>query len=43
MGVERFVAHVGPANAASEAVTRRAGMTPTEDVRDGERRWELSP
>jgi RimJ/RimL family protein N-acetyltransferase len=35
------VAHIDPANAASEAVARRLGMTPGAARADGERRWSL--
>ena len=38
--VRRFVAHIDPANAGSEAVARRLGMAPSDFVRaDGEVRW----
>ena len=39
LGVERLVAFVAPANAASAAVARAAGLEPTAHVRDGEVRW----
>jgi len=42
-GVERFFAHIDPANAASEGVARRVGMVSTGVARDdGEVRWELA-
>lgn len=39
-GVPWVVAHIHPDHAASEAVARRCGLTPTEQWHDGERRWE---
>jgi RimJ/RimL family protein N-acetyltransferase len=39
-GVTCVVAHVHPEHAASEAVARRCGLTPTDEYLDGERRWE---
>jgi RimJ/RimL family protein N-acetyltransferase len=41
-GVSSVVAHVHPDHAASEAVARSCGLTPTEELHDGERRWELT-
>jgi RimJ/RimL family protein N-acetyltransferase len=38
-GVVDVVAHVHPDHAASEAVARRAGLSPTDTFHDGERRW----
>jgi RimJ/RimL family protein N-acetyltransferase len=38
-GVERFLAHIGPANVASTGVARRLGMEATDVVKDGEVRW----
>ena len=38
-GVGRVTAHIHPRHAASQAVARRAGLTPTEEVHDGEQRW----
>ncbi|SFO20088.1 Protein N-acetyltransferase, RimJ/RimL family [Geodermatophilus obscurus] len=38
-GVGRFGAWVHPGHAASGAVARRCGLTPTGEVRDGEVRW----
>ena len=40
-GVVDVVAHVHPDHAASEAVARRAGLSPTATVHDGEREWAL--
>ncbi|MFJ8131395.1 GNAT family N-acetyltransferase [Streptomyces hydrogenans] len=34
------VAHVHPGHAASGAVARAAGLVPTDEVQDGEVRWE---
>jgi len=39
-GVPCVVAHIHPDHAASEAVARRCGLTPTDEWHDGERRWE---
>ncbi|MFF1509131.1 GNAT family N-acetyltransferase [Streptomyces sp. NPDC058326] len=39
-GVRTLVAHVHPDHAASAAVARAAGLTPTDIVEDGEIRWE---
>lgn len=39
-GAVEVIAHVHPEHAASEAVARRCGLSPTEDFVDGERRWE---
>ncbi|MFF3842444.1 GNAT family N-acetyltransferase [Streptomyces sp. NPDC001930] len=39
-GVRTIVAHVHPDHAASAAVARAAGLTPTDRVEDGEIRWE---
>jgi RimJ/RimL family protein N-acetyltransferase len=38
-GITRLAANIGPANAASEAVARRIGMSPTAEMHDGERVW----
>ncbi|WP_248783737.1 GNAT family N-acetyltransferase [Actinoalloteichus caeruleus] len=38
-GVRRFSATIHPAHRASERVAMAAGLTPTEDVVDGERVW----
>lgn len=38
-GVARFTAHVHPEHAASSAVARALGLTPTDVVVDGETRW----
>ena len=40
-GVVEVVAHVHPDHAASEAVARRAGLSPTGRTHDGEREWAL--
>ena len=37
------IAHIDPANAASEAVARKLGMQPGPAREDGERRWEFRP
>lgn len=42
-GVRDVVAHVHPDHAASAAVARRAGLSPTDTFHDGERRWALHP
>jgi RimJ/RimL family protein N-acetyltransferase len=39
-GVELVVAHADPGHAASIAVARALGLQPTEQVVDGEVRWE---
>ncbi len=39
-GVERFVAHVHPAHAASQSVARKLGLHPTPLIEDGEVRWQ---
>jgi RimJ/RimL family protein N-acetyltransferase len=41
-GVTVVVAHVHPDHAASEAVARRAGLSPTDVMAHGERRWQLA-
>jgi RimJ/RimL family protein N-acetyltransferase len=38
-GVSGFTAHIAPAHAASNAVARRLGMSPTDQVDDGEVLW----
>jgi RimJ/RimL family protein N-acetyltransferase len=38
-GVTEVIAHIAPGHHASEAVARRVGLSPTERVVDGERRW----
>lgn len=38
-GVRTLVAHVHPDHAASEAVASAAGLAPTGEWEDGERRW----
>ena len=39
-GVEVVVAHVHPEHQASMAVARAIGLAPTDEVVDGEVRWE---
>jgi len=41
MGVKRISASIHPNNLASAAVAARAGLEPTDDIRDGERVWRL--
>jgi RimJ/RimL family protein N-acetyltransferase len=41
--VQTIVAHVHPGHLASAAVAAAAGLTPTDEEQDGERRWRLSP
>ncbi|TVP33659.1 GCN5 family acetyltransferase [Streptomyces griseus subsp. griseus] len=38
-GVRELVAHIHPGHAASEAVAEAAGLRPTGEWEDGERRW----
>ncbi|MFG2886874.1 GNAT family N-acetyltransferase [Streptomyces sp. NPDC048297] len=40
--VHTVVAHVHPDHHASAAIATRAGLTPTDDERDGETRWQLT-
>lgn len=40
-GVRTVVAHVHPRHKASAAVARTAGLAATDEVQDGEIRWEL--
>jgi RimJ/RimL family protein N-acetyltransferase len=40
--VRELVAHVNPDHAASRAVAARLGFQPTESIKNGEVRWELS-
>jgi RimJ/RimL family protein N-acetyltransferase len=40
--VHTVVAHIHPEHAASAAVARAAGLEPTDEEHDGERRWRLS-
>ncbi|MGW0332119.1 GNAT family N-acetyltransferase [Streptomyces sp. NPDC003011] len=40
--VRTVVAHIHPGHLASAAVARAAGLAPTEDEQDGERRWRLA-
>ncbi|HEY7145052.1 MAG TPA: GNAT family N-acetyltransferase [Streptosporangiaceae bacterium] len=37
------VAHIHPAHLASQRVARAAGLSPTDEVHDGEVRWVTSP
>jgi RimJ/RimL family protein N-acetyltransferase len=37
------IAHVHPGHLASQGVARAAGLSPTEDVHDGEVRWAVTP
>ena len=39
--VSTVVAHIHPCHLASAAVAAAAGLTPTADWHDGERRWQL--
>jgi RimJ/RimL family protein N-acetyltransferase len=41
-GIQTFVAHVNPDHEASKAVAARLGFHPTESIKNGEVRWELS-
>ncbi|SCF68065.1 Protein N-acetyltransferase, RimJ/RimL family [Streptomyces sp. Cmuel-A718b] len=41
-GVRELVAHIHPDHAASAAVALAAGLGPTEEWEDGERRWAAS-
>jgi RimJ/RimL family protein N-acetyltransferase len=36
-------AHIHPAHLASQRVARAAGLSPSEEIRDGEVRWVTSP
>lgn len=36
------LAHIHPEHPASESVARAAGLAPTDEEQDGERRWRLS-
>jgi RimJ/RimL family protein N-acetyltransferase len=40
--LRELVAHVNPDHAASRAVAARLGFQPTESIKNGEVRWELS-
>ncbi|MFJ4788858.1 GNAT family N-acetyltransferase [Streptomyces sp. NPDC088794] len=40
--VRTAIAHIHPAHLASEAVARAAGLQPTAEEQDGERRWRLA-
>ena len=37
------IAHINPAHLASQRVARAAGLSPTDEVHDGEVRWVTSP
>jgi RimJ/RimL family protein N-acetyltransferase len=39
--VRTVIAHIHPGHAASAAVAAAAGLSPTDDWQDGERRWQL--
>lgn len=39
LGVGEVIAHIHPEHAASNAVARRCGLRPTDEVVDGEVRW----
>lgn len=39
LGVGGVIAHIHPEHAASNAVARRCGLRPTDEVVDGEVRW----
>lgn len=39
-GICNLVAHIHPEHAASQAIARKLGMTPTDVLVDGEIRWE---
>jgi RimJ/RimL family protein N-acetyltransferase len=38
-----LIAHIHPDHAASSAVAKRLGFQPTDQLKDGEVRWELRP
>ncbi|MFJ6082883.1 GNAT family N-acetyltransferase [Streptomyces sp. NPDC092369] len=40
--VRTITAHIHPAHRASESVARAAGLQPTHEKQDGERRWRLT-
>ncbi|MFD5818991.1 GNAT family N-acetyltransferase [Streptomyces sp. NPDC127038] len=42
-GVHTVIAHVHPVHHASAAVAAAAGLTATDELQDGEIRWELTP
>ncbi|MFD8739903.1 GNAT family N-acetyltransferase [Streptomyces sp. NPDC059618] len=42
-GVHTVIAHVHPEHHASAAVAAAAGLTATDELQDGEIRWELTP
>jgi RimJ/RimL family protein N-acetyltransferase len=35
------IAHIAPGHSASESVARRLGLAPTDDMHEGETRWQL--
>ena len=41
-GAAEIVAHVHPGHRASAGVAARAGLSPTQDLKDGERIWRLA-
>ncbi|MEU6144245.1 GNAT family N-acetyltransferase [Streptomyces sp. NPDC047081] len=41
-GIHTVVAHIHPDHTASTAVARAAGLEPTDEEQDGERRWRLA-
>jgi RimJ/RimL family protein N-acetyltransferase len=41
-GVARVTAHIHPDHAASAAVARACGLSPTDEFHDGERLWQSS-
>jgi RimJ/RimL family protein N-acetyltransferase len=41
-GVTTSIAHISPDNAASAAVARRLGMSPTDQMVRGEVRWQAT-
>ena len=40
--IDTVIAHIHPTHHASAAVATAAGLTPTDQWHDGERRWQLS-
>lgn len=42
LGVVLLTAHIHPGHIASQAVARRAGLTPTQEFHDGEQRWSAT-
>ena len=41
VGTATIIAHIHPAHRALEAVAKRAGLLPTDEIEDGERVWRL--